>query len=89
MKYKLLTLTDRFPIPENYRPTNRLCMAKSFSRKYPFDVMKIGESFLVKDKSAVALKRAANEFKAGRLAPVGWNFCVRTKDNGVRLWRVS
>lgn len=54
-------------------------------RTYPFDDLKVGESFFVKDV-AIA-KISGSRGKAEQRT--GFKFVARTMDGGVRVWRIQ
>jgi hypothetical protein len=54
-------------------------------RKYPWEGMQIGDSFLISDKSITSVSSVANRASAR----LGMKFSCRSTDAGVRVWRVS
>lgn len=55
------------------------------SGKYPWDEMRVGDSFFVPGKSVSAMGAVAG----GRSARHGGKYACRTVDGGVRVWRVE
>lgn len=87
MNYEELKISKNHQIPDNYRPRGEWYPQKSYKVKYPFSKMKIGDSVL--SENIVSIKKAAKEFKKGKLCGDDWNYCIRKEGSGVRLWRVS
>ena len=56
--------------------------------KYPFDGMKVGDSFLIHCTEDEKKKRAASVRNAAGRKPE-WVFTVRVVDEGVRVWRIE
>jgi len=57
-------------------------------RRYPFDQMKPGDSFLINgDATADGVRSAAITF--GRSQGRNWKFSIRQTTEGPRCWRVS
>ena len=57
------------------------------ARRYPFKDMKIGDSFLVKDRKAASVMSAVRRFM--RQEGNGRAFTTRNVDGGVRCWRTA
>ena len=72
-----------------------LCGPSSKSNKYPFDQMKVGDSFVAPHPDAKkarqnALARNAGQYrKPPKHMPVQRHFVTRTVEGGVRVWRVK
>lgn len=60
------------------------------TRKYPFDEMEVGDSFMIEGytpKKIVSITSSANSFcKTHRN---GWKFTVRKIEGDIRIWRVK
>ena len=54
--------------------------------KYPFAVMKVGDSFFVPGGKRSTIRSAVH---TRRKAHPNERWVVRTKDNGVRVWRAA
>lgn len=57
------------------------------SRKYPFNQMKPGDSFLINGGGHQAVSSAATNFAKG--SGRGWKFTVKRTNEGYRCWRIS
>jgi hypothetical protein len=53
--------------------------------KYPWDLLEVGQSFLVKNRTVQQMASVANR-ASSRL---GIKLSCRTTEEGVRVWRVS
>ena len=62
---------------------------------YPFQKMKVGDSFLVpvapktSPKTVTARRRLMNSHCQKAKARTGYQFSLRTMKNGIRVWRVK
>lgn len=56
--------------------------------KYPFGLLDVGDSFLVRQEEAKKAYSAARAYKS-RTAKTGWGFDRQAEGEGVRFFRVS
>ena len=60
--------------------------ARQYYRRYPWDAMEVGDSFLVRDDQANSVRSAAS--KRNQLG-IGKRYISRHVEGGVRVWRVE
>ena len=76
-----IQVEDDIPLPPNPREHG----SKGIS-KYPLARMAIGQSFLISDCSALAIRQAITRYR--KLFPEH-NFTIRTQpDKSIRVWRI-
>lgn len=54
---------------------------------YPWQKMKVGDSFFVKDITGQKVFSAASQF--GKRQSPKWKFSYRSMDGGIRVWRIK
>ena len=73
--------TTEFPIEKGVPVTRRT--SAGGTRKYPWNEMKVGDSFFVPEKTAGQLSITI----ASRAT--GFMFTTRTENGGIRVWRIE
>ena len=78
-------ISKEFAIPGDY-------IKKSKPRKYPFERMNIGDSFLIEEYSSSKMRSALSSAYAYRKIHNKPDFEVvarKTDDGGIRIWRIK
>ena len=79
---EMIKIESGIPIPER---------ASNMAAKYPFNDMKVGDSFLVPringEPVTVTRERATKAISYAKRK--GGKYCSRTNDEGTRVWRLS
>lgn len=74
--------------PFSIDPPSPIPPTRRDRRKYPYDKLKVGESFLVTDEET-----AANAINCARVWAStyrnGWRFARRRVEDGHRIWRTA
>lgn len=55
-------------------------------RRYPFDTLGVGQSFVVPSEQGDLVRSAAKMWK--RRHP-GWDYTTRSRDGTTRVWRIA
>jgi hypothetical protein len=73
----MFEITSTVPIP----PSGK----RGAQNKYPFHMLKVGDSFFAPGMTAQKLSNASTWHKLKN----GWNFKCQTVDGGARCWRIA
>ena len=73
-------MTESYPIEKNVP-----ILPTIHRHKYPFDKLKVGESFQVLGKTSTCMGGTTCRWKK----KLGWDYTIRRTENGCRVWRVA
>lgn len=76
----IIEINKNVPIP-NFTPEAK-------NRIYPFNTMKVGDSFFVKGKKRATIRAAAYSYKNYN-QKTDFNFIIRDEKGGLRVWRTK
>jgi hypothetical protein len=78
-----IKIDKKVPVPKANSRTGRPV-------KYPFDKLKVGDSFFIKGNPKLkhSIYSCLNAYNANR-ADIKIEITIRSEDNGVRVWRIK
>jgi hypothetical protein len=76
---RMICIDTKIPMP----------MPHSTKAKYPWRILKVGESFLVPGTDRIRLLNGLTSCRAHAQMKTGFRFALRCNSYGVRVWRVS
>lgn len=81
----MITIDKNVPVPPPQQEDK-------FKARYPWDVMEVGDSFLVENEEGKTPRQLMQRLSPGasrQNAKTGKKFTLRIVDGGVRVWRVE